>query len=217
MPEVSSGRQRLKHAARLIEHHLSDLQLLFDKDLLNTMGPEGSEYVDLSYLQEVLPALNDLTPAQLRRAIKYDAKDSLELHPELDMVRRCRPFSEIEAVDRMLFVDDIDIMGHESDPTHIFQQLLLPYPEAIPQQFNDEPGDENNLDQDQDQDQDQEQSEETMDHETTNQRTIIRPFGYKPSRFFQGFCYVEYPSKDISILMSSKILARNNTVRVMPM
>lgn len=43
MPEVSSGRQRLKLAARLIEHHLSDLQLLFDKDLLNVVGQEGSQ------------------------------------------------------------------------------------------------------------------------------------------------------------------------------
>jgi len=43
MPEVSSGRQRLKLAARLIENHLSDLQLLFDKDLLNVVGQEGSQ------------------------------------------------------------------------------------------------------------------------------------------------------------------------------
>lgn len=47
MPEVSSGRQRLKLAARLIEHHLSDLQLLFDKDLLNVVGPQGSQCMSL--------------------------------------------------------------------------------------------------------------------------------------------------------------------------
>ncbi|KAF9361044.1 hypothetical protein BGX34_007354 [Mortierella sp. NVP85] len=210
MPEVSSGRQRLKLAARLIETHLSDLQLLFDKDLLNVVGQEGSQYVEISYLHETIPALSDLSAVQLRRAIKYDAKGLLELHPELDMVRRCRPFVEAEAVDRMLFVDDIDISGHEDDPTHIFEQLLLPYPEAISQQFTDDPEREED-------DPDQQQDESTMEHETVNQQTIIRPYGYKPSRFFQGFCYIEYPSKELSVQMSNKILARNNTVRVMPM
>lgn len=124
------------------------------------------------------------------------------------MVHRCRPFEEAEAVDRMLFVDDIDISGYEDDPTHIFEQLLLPHPEAVSQQFTDDPGED---------DPDQEQNEATTDRTAINQQTIIRPYGYKPSRFFQGFCYVEYPSKELSVQMSNKILARNNTVRVMPM
>ncbi|KAF9980006.1 hypothetical protein BGZ65_005685 [Modicella reniformis] len=206
MPEVTSGRLRLKHAARLIEHHLSDLQLLFDRDLLHILGLDGTQFVELSYLQEAIPSLADLTEVQLRRAIKYDAKDLLELHPEQDMVRRCHPFSEFEAVDRMLFVDDIDISGHEDDPTNVFQQLLLPYPETA---FQDSPEDPDSEDQD--------QSELILNQETLNHRTIIRPYGYKPSRFFQGFCYVEYSTKELSVEMSSKILARNNAVRVMPM
>ncbi|KAF8936458.1 hypothetical protein BGZ58_004159 [Dissophora ornata] len=190
-----------------MEHHLSDLQLIFDKDLLNILGPDGTQYIDLSYLQEAIPALGDLTAAQLRRAIKYDAKD-IELHPESDMVRRRRSFSEMEAVDRMLFVDDIDIGGHEEDPTGVFQQLLLPYPDYTSRLTTDHPGGGSTQDY---------ENESSKDHEAINQQTIIRPYGYKPTRFFQGFCYVEFASRELSLQMSSKILSRNNSVRVMPM
>ncbi|KAG0306587.1 hypothetical protein BGZ98_002106 [Dissophora globulifera] len=209
MPDApSSGRQRLKHCAQLIEHHLSDLQLIFDKDLLGLLGAEATDYIDLTYLQDVVPALADLTLAQLRRAIKYDAKDALELHPELDKVRRCHPFLEAEAVDRMLFVDDIDISEHEEDPEVIFRQLLLPHPnlatassgQSDTQSYSPEAS-----------------HASTLEYEAINQRTVIRPYGYSPTRFFQGFCYVEFASKELSVQMSGKILARNNSVRVMPM
>ncbi|ORZ23910.1 hypothetical protein BCR41DRAFT_384979 [Lobosporangium transversale] len=220
MPDIPSGRQRLKLCARLIQHHLSDLQLIFDKDLATTVGPDGTQYVDFDYLQGAIPALTDLSPAQLRRAIKYDAKGVLELHPELDMVRRCRPFSEDEAVDRMLFVDDIDIGGFESDPTEVFEQLLLPYPNMT----SDSPTDEdtnnsnNNNNDNNEGDRQEQDGESTLDQQQRlNHQTIIRPYGYKPTRFFQGFCYVEFATKELSSEMSSKILARNNSVRVMPM
>ncbi|KAG0370454.1 hypothetical protein BGZ54_006230 [Gamsiella multidivaricata] len=212
MPEVPSGRQRLKQCARLMQHHLSDLQLIFDKDLLNTLGSDGTEYIDLVVLQEAIPAIGDLSAAQLRRAIKYDAKDVLELHPELDMVRRCRPFSEPEALDRMLFVDDIDISGYEDDPTHVFQQLLLPYPLALSRESDS--GDRQRND---DIATPSSEQETSVDEEAFNHQTVIRPYGYKPTRFFQGFCYVEFASKELSLQMLSKILARNNSVRVMPM
>ncbi|KAF9577033.1 hypothetical protein BGW38_008030, partial [Lunasporangiospora selenospora] len=78
MPDIPMGRQRLKQSALLIERRLSDLQLIFDKDLRDILGPEGTEYIDLEYLQSVDSALADFSIAQLRRAIKYDAKDSLE-------------------------------------------------------------------------------------------------------------------------------------------
>ncbi|KAI1312249.1 hypothetical protein EDD11_003006 [Mortierella claussenii] len=163
---------------------------------------------DFESLQTAIPELQDLTAAQLRRAIKYDAKSILELHPELDMVRRCRFFSEAEAVDRMLFVDDIDIGGHESNPSDIFEQLLLPFPGTSSQSSDTHlsHGDtEKSL------------QEDSPDPHWLNQQTVIRPYGYKPTRFFQGFCYVEFASKELSLQMTSKILARNNAVRVMPM
>ncbi|KAF9960719.1 hypothetical protein BGZ70_008509 [Mortierella alpina] len=218
MPDVPSGRQRLKHCARLIEHHLSDLQLIFDKDLLNVLGSDGTQYI--AYLQDVVPALADLNlnAAQLRRAIKYDAKDRLELHPELDMVRRCRPFSEAEALDRMLFVDDIDISGHEDDPQEVFQRLLLPYPksalESSRHHSRNMTDDANPRDNDAG---NAEDGSELDSQESLNHQTIIRPYGYKPTRFFQGFCYVEFASIELSSQMTSRILARNNSVRVMPM
>ncbi|KAF9192423.1 hypothetical protein BGZ51_005617 [Haplosporangium sp. Z 767] len=209
MPDAPSGRQRLKQCAQLISHHLSDLQLIFDKDLLNILGPDGTQYIDLSYLQEAVPALADFNAAQLRRAIKYDAKELLELHPELDMVRRCCAFSETEALERMLFVDDIDISGHEDNPTGIFQHLLLPYPYVRRGLDNDAQDDNQSIDHG---------DEATVaEHESLNQQTVIRPFGNKPTRFFQGFCYVEYATQELSLQMSSRILARNNAVRVMPM
>ncbi|KAF9573241.1 hypothetical protein EC968_008879 [Mortierella alpina] len=231
MPDVPSGRQRLKHCARLIEHHLSDLQLIFDKDLLNILGSDGTQYIDIAYLQDIVPALGDLNlnAAQLRRAIKYDAKDRLELHPELDMVRRCRPFSEAEALDRMLFVDDIDITGCEDDPLEVFQRLLLPYPESSSSlessrhpSRNAPDNSEHAGDTDHPNNNDTGTTEDgtaaELDHqEFLNQQTIIRPYGYKPTRFFQGFCYVEFASVELSSQMSSRILARNNSVRVMPM
>ncbi|KAG9319857.1 hypothetical protein KVV02_004794 [Mortierella alpina] len=225
MPDVPSGRQRLKHCARLIEHHLSDLQLIFDKELLNILGSDGTQYIDIAYLQEVLPALGDLNlnAAQLRRAIKYDAKDRLELHPELDMVRRCRPFSEAEALDRMLFVDDIDITGHEDDPQEVFQRLLLPYPESAQESSSrhdqrNVSDDNNAIDNARDNDAGNPEDGAGVDNqESLNHQTIIRPYGYKPTRFFQGFCYVEFASIELSSQMTSRILARNNSVRVMPM
>ncbi|KAG0208074.1 hypothetical protein BGX28_000894 [Mortierella sp. GBA30] len=215
MPDVPSGRERLKHCVRLIEHHLSDLQLIFDKDLLNIVGPDGSQYIELSYLQEAIPALGDLnlSPVQLRRAIKYDAKDRLELHPELDMVRRCRPFDETEALDRMLFVDDIDISGYEDDPQVVFQRLLLPFPESS-LEIGPRTGSDNSAS---DTGPDDAHSGVAEDHASLNQQTVIRPYGYKPTRFFQGFCYVEFATKELSQQMTSRILARNNSVRVMPM
>ncbi|KAG0279260.1 hypothetical protein BGZ97_009604, partial [Linnemannia gamsii] len=182
--------------------------------------------VFIDYLQEAIPELKDLNEAQVRRAIKYDAVDRLELHPEHSQVRRCRPFDETEAVDRMLFVDDIDIFGHEDDPTAIFQQLLLPYPgepldlpssrnrshdsddDSCQQEVNDDDDDSN--------DNEESSSQESMDHQALNNQTIIRPYGNKPTRFFQGFCYVEFPSRDLCLQMSSRILSRNNSVRVMP-
>ncbi|KAF9951200.1 hypothetical protein BGZ72_007238 [Mortierella alpina] len=222
MPDVPSGRQRLKHCARLIEHHLSDLQLIFDKDLLNILGSDGTQYIDIAYLQDVVPALGDLNlnAAQLRRAIKYDAKDRLELHPELDMVRRCRPFSEAEALDRMLFVDDIDISGHEDDPQEVFQRLLLPHPESALESprhhsWNNASDDNNNAREDEART--AEDGADVDNQESLNHQTVIRPYGYKPTRFFQGFCYVEFASTELSSQMTSRILARNNSVRVMPM
>lgn len=206
-------------SVRLIERHLSDLNLIFNKDLLSILGDEGTQYIELSTIQEAVPALTEYTTAQLRRAIKYDAKDTLELHPESDMVRRTRPFSEDEAVERMLFVDDIDISGHEEDPTMIFEQLLYPYPgelhgdhsqDLVYRSRNDSSS---SLSSTEDPNQDQEAS----DHDTMNQQTVIRPFGYKPTRFFQGFCYVEFATKELSSQMSNRILSRNNNVRVMPM
>ncbi|KAF9383875.1 hypothetical protein CPB97_006155 [Podila verticillata] len=220
MPDVSSARQRLKLSVRLIERHLSDLNLIFNKDLLGILGEEGTQYIDLSTIQEAVPALTEYTTAQLRRAIKYDAKDTLELHPDSDMVRRIRPFSEDEAVERMLFVDDIDISGHEEDPTMIFEQLLYPYPgelhgdhsqDLVYRSRNDSSSSLSSAEDQPNQDQ------EASDHDTMNQQTVIRPFGYKPTRFFQGFCYVEFATKELSSQMSNRILSRNNNVRVMPM
>lgn len=43
MPDVSSARQRLKLSVRLIERHLSDLNLIFNKDLLGILGEEGTQ------------------------------------------------------------------------------------------------------------------------------------------------------------------------------
>ncbi|KAF9427300.1 hypothetical protein BGZ94_005156 [Podila epigama] len=221
--EVSSTRQRLKLSVRLIERHLSDLNLIFDKDLLAILGPEGTQYIDLSAIQEAVPALAEYSSAQLRRAIKYDAKDTLELHPELDMVRRVRPFSEDEAVERMLFVDDIDISGHERDPTPIFEQLLFPYPGELHGDhsqdlgYRNRNGSSSSLSSTASTDTPPPHSIDHTEHDSLNQQTVIRPYGYKPTRFFQGFCYVEFPSKDLSVQMSSRILARNNNVRVMPM
>ncbi|KAF9895701.1 hypothetical protein BX616_009020 [Lobosporangium transversale] len=136
------------------------------------------------------------------------------------MVRRCRPFSEDEAVDRMLFVDDIDIGGFESVLTEVFEQLLLPYPNMT----SDSPTDEdtnnsnNNNNDNNEGDRQEQDGESTLDQQQRlNHQTIIRPYGYKPTRFFQGFCYVEFATKELSSEMSSKILARNNSVRVMPM
>ncbi|KAK3831072.1 MAG: hypothetical protein J3R72DRAFT_455466 [Linnemannia gamsii] len=222
MPVVPSGRLRLKHAANLIDHHLSDLNILFEPQLRESVGPTGTEYVHIVDLQEAIPALKDLNEAQLRRAIKYDAVDRLELHPEHSQVRRSRPFDETEAVDRMLFVDDIDIMGHEDDPTAIFQQLLLPYPgEPLDSASFHNGSDSDNDNQEDNDDANNESSEdssqESKDHQTLNNQTIIRPYGNKPTRFFQGFCYVEFPSRDLCLQMSSRILSRNNSVRVMPM
>ncbi|KAG0374887.1 hypothetical protein BGX24_009812 [Mortierella sp. AD032] len=222
MPVVPSGRLRLKHAANLIDHHLSDLNILFEPQLRESVGPIGTEYVHIVDLQEAIPALKDLNEAQLRRAIKYDAVDRLELHPEHSQVRRSRPFDETEAVDRMLFVDDIDIMGHEDDPTAIFQQLLLPYPgEPLDSASFYNGSDSDNDNQEDNDDANNESSEdssqESKDHQTLNNQTIIRPYGNKPTRFFQGFCYVEFPSRDLCLQMSSRILSRNNSVRVMPM
>ncbi|KAF9906245.1 hypothetical protein EC991_000872 [Linnemannia zychae] len=222
MPVVPSGRLRLKHAANLIDHHLSDLNILFEPQLRESVGPSGTEYVHIADLQETIPELKDLNETQVRRAIKYDAVDRLELHPEHSQVRRCRPFDESEAVDRMLFVDDIDISGHEDDPTAIFQQLLLPYPgepldSAASFHDNDNDSQEDNDDDDGNNDSSDESSQESKDHQTLNNQTIIRPYGNKPTRFFQGFCYVEFPSRDLCLQMSSRILSRNNSVRVMPM
>ncbi|KAF9351189.1 hypothetical protein BGX26_010738 [Mortierella sp. AD094] len=175
--------------------------------------------VTLNYLQDAIPGLQELTLAQLRRAIKYDAQDLLEvgsynaLHPELDMVRRRRPFSETEAVDRMLFVDDIDITGYEDDPTNIFEQLLLPYPGVTTGLVSDTPDDDDDLVDDAQ----MADHDDSIDFQLLNQRTVIRPYGYKPTRFFQGFCYVEFATNELTSQMSSKILARNNSVRVMPM
>ncbi|KAF9138645.1 hypothetical protein BGX30_008927 [Mortierella sp. GBA39] len=216
MPVVPSGRLRLKHAANLINHHLSDLNILFEPQLRESVGPTGTEYVFIDYLQESIPELKDLNETQVRRAIKYDAVDRLELHPEHSQVRRCRPFDETEAVDRMLFVDDIDILGHEDDPTAIFQQLLLPYPGEpldLPSSHNsnDDSSQEDNDDDERD------PSQASTDHQALNNQTIIRPYGNKPTRFFQGFCYVEFPSRDLCLQMSTRILSRNNSVRVMPM
>ncbi|KAF9163294.1 hypothetical protein BGX20_001375 [Mortierella sp. AD010] len=213
--DMPSGRQRLKNCAKLIEHHLSDLHLIFDKDLLRMLGHDGAQYVTLNYLQDAIPDLQELTLAQLRRAIKYDAKDLLELHPELDTVRRRRPFSETEAVGRMLFVDDIDIAGYEDDPTNIFEQLLLPYPSVTTGLISDIP--ENGDDKDDTDDSQLADHDDAIDFQLLNQRTVIRPYGYKPTRFFQGFCYVEFATNELASQMSSKILARNNSVRVMPM
>lgn len=136
------------------------------------------------------------------------------------MVRRIRPFSEDEAVERMLFVDDIDISGHEEDPTMIFEQLLYPYPgelhgdhsqDLVYRSRNDSSSSLSSAEDQPNQDQ------EASDHDTMNQQTVIRPFGYKPTRFFQGFCYVEFATKELSSQMSNRILSRNNNVRVMPM
>ncbi|KAF9126139.1 hypothetical protein BGW39_006851 [Mortierella sp. 14UC] len=223
MPVVPSGRLRLKHAANLIDHHLSDLNILFELQLRESVGPAGTEYVHIADLQEAIPELKDLNEAQIRRAIKYDAVDRLELHPEHSQVRRCRPFDETEAVDRMLFVDDIDISGHEDDPTAIFQQLLLPYPgEPLDSAASAHGSDDNDSqeeidDGDAENDPSEESSQESKDHQALNNQTIIRPYGNKPTRFFQGFCYVEFPSRDLCLQMSSRILSRNNSVRVMPM
>ncbi|KAF9087490.1 hypothetical protein BGX23_008093 [Mortierella sp. AD031] len=234
MPAVPSGRLRLKHAANLINHHLSDLNILFEPQLRESVGPSGTEYVNIAYLQDAIPELKDLNETQVRRAVKYDAVDRLELHPEESQVRRCRPFDETEAVDRMLFVDDIDISGHEDDPTAIFRQLLLPYPgehqadsssthhsdNSSTHSHEDNDNDNNGSSDDDDNNNDdpsQQTSQESIDHQILNNQTIIRPYGYKPTRFFQGFCYVEFPSTDLCRQMSSRILSRNNSVRVMPM
>lgn len=134
------------------------------------------------------------------------------------MVRRCRPFSEAEALDRMLFVDDIDIGGHEDDPHEVFQRLLLPYPETAldPSRHHSRNGfDDNNAGDDDAGN--AEDGSEVDNQESLNHQTIIRPYGYKPTRFFQGFCYVEFASTELSSQMTSRILARNNSVRVMPM
>jgi len=109
----------------------------------------------------------------------------------------------------MLFVDDIDISGHEDNPTEIFQQLLLPYPCVRRGLDNDAQDDNQSIDQG--------DEATAAEHESLNQRTVIRPYGYKPTRFFQGFCYVEFATQELSLQMSSRILARNNAVRVMPM
>ncbi|KAF8984446.1 hypothetical protein BGZ46_008001 [Entomortierella lignicola] len=184
-----------------------------EKALLTRITPLIAETdVALNYFQDKIPDLQDVTLAQLRRAIKYDAKDSLELHPELDMVRRHRPFSEAEAVDRMLFVDDIDISGHDDNPKDIFEQLLLPYPEASTKPTADTRDDNDDIDDTQIVDHD-----DSVNFQLLNQKTNIRSYGYKPTRFFQGFCYVEFPTTELASKMSSKILARNNSVRVMPM
>ncbi|KAH7030335.1 hypothetical protein BKA57DRAFT_478937 [Linnemannia elongata] len=225
MPVVPSGRLRLKHAANLICHHLSDLNILFEPQLRDSVGPTGTEYMFIDYLQEAIPELKDLSEAQVRRAIKYDAVDRLELHPEHSQVRRCRPFDETEAVDRMLFVDDIDILGHEDDPTAIFQQLLLPYPgEPVDLPSSHNRNDDSSQEEDNDDDDNNNSDDESdpsqaasTDHQALNNQTIIRPYGNKPTRFFQGFCYVEFPSRDLCLQMSSRILSRNNSVRVMPM
>ncbi|KAF8942889.1 hypothetical protein BGZ47_006026 [Haplosporangium gracile] len=224
MPVIPSGRLRLKHAANLINHHLSDLNILFEPKLRESVGPNGTEYVFIDYLKEAIPELKDLNEAQVRRAIKYDAVNRLELHPEHSQVRRCRPFYETEAVDRMLFVDDIDILGHEDDPTAIFQQLLLPYPgeplDLPSSSHNSTNSDDNSSHEDNDDDNtntNDNPSQESTDHQALNNQTIIRPYGNKPTRFFQGFCYVEFPSRDLCLQMSSRILSRNNSVRVMPM
>ncbi|KAG0015873.1 hypothetical protein BGZ82_001259 [Podila clonocystis] len=222
MPDVSLARQRLKLSVRLIERHLSDLNLIFNKDLLSILGPEGTQYIDLTSILEAVPALTEYTTAQLRRAIKYDAKDTLELHPELDMVRRIRPFSEDEAVERMLFVDDIDISGHEEDPTMIFEQLLYPYPGELHGDHSQDlvyrsRNDSSSSLSSEDQPTPSHEQDTATDHDTMNQQTVIRPFGYKPTRFFQGFCYVEFATRELSSQMSNRILSRNNNVRVMPM
>ncbi|KAF9435978.1 hypothetical protein BGZ76_005120 [Entomortierella beljakovae] len=219
--DTLTGRERLKNCANLIQQHLSDLNLIFDKQLREAIGEEAVEY--LLYIQEAIPTLQGLSLAQLRRAIKYDAKELLELHPEQDTVKRLQSFSETEALDRMLFVDDIDISGFEDDPSHVFQQLLLPYPNLVINNnlldnntSNDDDLDDdenkNNIDNAQEPD-----SEENNSQLYFNQRTIIRPYSYKPTRFFQGFCYVEFATTELASEMSSKILARNNSVRVMPM
>lgn len=109
----------------------------------------------------------------------------------------------------MLFVDDIDISGNEDDPTDIFEQLLLPYPGITTTILSDTLSD-NGFDGTQ-------SAEDLINLQLLNQRTIIRPYGYKPTRFFQGFCYVEFATKELASQMSNKILARNNSVRVMPM
>ena len=126
------------------------------------------------------------------------------------MLRRHQPFNETEAVDRMLFVDDVDITGHEDDPSIVFKQLLLPCSNSVvlarthakdthqQQQSEESPLDETEI-------------------ETLMQQTVIRPYGYKETRFFQGFCFVEYSSAALCTVMASVILSRNNTVRVMPM
>ncbi|KAF9921548.1 hypothetical protein FBU30_008383, partial [Linnemannia zychae] len=221
MPVVPSGRLRLKHAANLIDHHLSDLNILFDPQLRDSVGPNGTEYVHLSDLQDAIPELKDLNEAQIRRAIKYDAINRLELHPEHSQVRRCKPFDETEAVDRMLFVDDIDISGHEDDPTPVFRQLLLPYPSqpldsaSVHSSDSDNEKDYENEDNDHP-DSSDDSTEESVNQQVMNCQTIIRPYGNKPTRFFQGFCYVEFPSRDLCHQMSSRILSRNCSVRVMP-
>ena len=103
-------------------------------------------------------------------------------------------------------MDDVDITGHETKPETVFKQLLLPCSNAVAQaQILDS----------------QLVSEELpMDEseiESIIQQTVIRPYGYKETRFFQGFCFVEYSSKNLCTVMASTILSRNNTVRVMPM
>ncbi|GJJ76864.1 hypothetical protein EMPS_09223 [Entomortierella parvispora] len=200
-----TGRQKLKDVVVQIEHCLADLNILFDKTLLSCIGQDGTQYIDFSSIRERCFLPEDLSDNQLRRAIKYDAKGRLELHPDLDMVRRSQAYDESEAVDRMLFVDDVDITGHEAKPDIVFKQLLLPCSNAVAQAHAV----------------DSEKSEELpkdgSDTETLIQQTVIRPYGYKETRFFQGFCFVEYSSRSLCTVMANTILSRNNTVRVMPM
>ncbi|KAG0229099.1 hypothetical protein BGW41_003179 [Actinomortierella wolfii] len=219
-----TGRQRLKHAALAIERHLSDLSLMFDRKLQDIAGVNGENFVDIDTIQERVADLQDLNMAQLTRAIKYDAKDTLELHPERDAVRRKRPFKEAESLDRMLFVDDVDITGSEEDPTPIFEQLFLPYPALAPSALALTPTSTlsssstsstsylSSMDRDP-----PSSPEEREERELINHKTVIRPFGANPTRVFQGFCFVEYPTEKLAIEMHSKILARDRSVRVMPM
>lgn len=47
--------------------------------------------IELSTIQEAVPALTEYTTAQLRRAIKYDAKDTLEVQTRTRKEKRKSP------------------------------------------------------------------------------------------------------------------------------